>query len=414
MKKNKHSQAILLLTLFCAAAFAQTPIDTNSAEAYYSLEKSKSADRIKDFIDSVQTKGAKINVDSISKLKGAELKDYIKKARKRPLHIQVDTIIIDEKKELDERTAWFNPSLNIIVLNYYLIDSAYWAYLQERKTLKFIEIGEREASNKKLDKKFEHEFKHASDYRNFQALSLNPEQILQYSIHLEITASIAELLHTRMRFLKYKEPPFVLSREELEKKASKRNEVLYWYPSKWSNPFSEDFDFRSTRGDRIYNSYLSEHKNLSETPDDYESLVILFAALSEMKFTFGRYRPQFIKHIEFGLEKDVVDKEFDEITKGKNSRLPSFDEQIQKMYIFKIDGKDFDLLAAVGSTGKLGLMKVIKDFTEDETILAEYNRIIKEKSKLIDFRVKLQNYYLGLEDSKISTWDVMLVPTTNP
>ncbi len=35
MKKNKHSQAILLLAIFCAAALAQTPIDQNDAEAYY-------------------------------------------------------------------------------------------------------------------------------------------------------------------------------------------------------------------------------------------------------------------------------------------------------------------------------------------------------------------------------------------
>jgi len=46
MKKNKHSQAILLLTLFCAATFAQMPIDTNNAEAYYSrgIEYGKKGD----------------------------------------------------------------------------------------------------------------------------------------------------------------------------------------------------------------------------------------------------------------------------------------------------------------------------------------------------------------------------------
>jgi len=359
-----------------------------------------SADRIKDFIDSVQTKGAKINVDSISKLKGAELKDYIKKAQQRPLHIQVDTIFIDGKKgfnkEFDNRGAWFSSGLNIIVLNYFLIDSAYRTHLQENKNLiGLFEIGMKEVFNQVLDRNFAHEYKHFIDFQNFQALSLNPGQILQYSIHLEIAARIAELFYIRTHFLKYKELPLSPTKAELEKRK----------PSKWSNPFSEGFDYRGSGSD-IYNSFLSEHQNLSEIPDDYESLVILFTALSRMKYEFNEYKQQFTDDVKRGLKRDVIDKEFNEITKGKNSRLPSFDEQIQKMYIFKIDGKDFDLLAAVGSTGKLGLMEAMRSFVENEMISSEFDRILKEKSKLVDFRVKLQNYH-GIEDSKISTWDVI-------
>jgi len=365
-----------------------------------------SADRIKDFIDSVQTKGVKINLDSLFKLNSAELEDYKEKVRKRPLHIQVDTIVIDGKKE-PEKYAWFSPGLNIIVLNYFLIDSAYRAHLQENKyTGKLHRIEMKETSNKFLERNFAHEYKHFIDFQNFQALTLNPGQILQYSIHLEMVAIVAELLHTRKHFLKYKELPFALPQEKPEKGKSKRN------PSKWSNPFSDGFDYRDSDSD-IYNSYLSEHQNLPEMPDDYESIIILFTALSKMRAEFDGYKQQFIADVKRNLKRNVIDKEFDEITKGKNSRLPSFDEQIQKMYVFKIDGKDFDLLAAVGSTGKLGLMEAMRSFVENEMISSEFDRILKEKSKLIDFRVKLQNYH-GLEDSKISTWDVMLIPTANP
>ncbi len=99
--------------------------------------------RLKDFIDSVQTKGAKINVDSLSKLNSAELDDYKEKAHKRPLHIQVDTIVIDGKKE-PEKYAWFSPGLNIIVLNYFLIDSAYLLNLIEflKKSLSLLIFGQ--------------------------------------------------------------------------------------------------------------------------------------------------------------------------------------------------------------------------------------------------------------------------------
>jgi len=364
-----------------------------------------SADRIKDFIDSVQTKGAKINVDSLLKLNGAELNNYKKEARKRPLHIQVDTIIIDGEKEINEKGAWFSPGLNIIVLNYFVIDSAYRAYLQGNKDnrklfeIRIKEVSNLELSNLELDRSFVHEYKHATDDRDFQALSLNPGQILQYSIHLEIAARIAELFYIRTRFLKYKELPLSPTKAELEKRK----------PSKWSNPFSEGFDYRGPKYNDLYCSYLFEHQNLSEMPDDYESLVILFTALSRMKYEFNEYKQQFTDDVKRGLKRDVIDKEFDEITKGKNSRLPSFDEQIQKMYIFKIDGKGFDLLAAVGSTGKLGLMEAMRSFVENEMISSEFDRILKEKSNLIDFRKK----YGPIED-KISTWDVMLVPTANP
>lgn len=147
-----------------------------------------------DFIKKYQSPGPKINRDSIYNLPAEQRREIFKAARKRAVRIEIDTVNIKKVEDVFFIYGFFDRGLNMIRLNYYVLDKNCDLTTTAYRAYNIDEISQMlDEANAELPYNFIHELAHLKDsYLNTGALT--PNQLAQFEINSEIGARLGVLV----------------------------------------------------------------------------------------------------------------------------------------------------------------------------------------------------------------------------
>lgn len=148
-----------------------------------------------DFIKKYQSPGAKINQDSIAMLPPEIARAIYVEARKRDVHVQVDTVIVNNISDGYYNYGFVDRGLNLIQLKWYIVADTCDCILPDGTEYTIEEVRRIfDEQNNELPYHFIHEIGHLHDaYLNIGALS--PYQWAQFEFNSEIRARLNVIEH---------------------------------------------------------------------------------------------------------------------------------------------------------------------------------------------------------------------------
>ncbi|MDR1338398.1 MAG: hypothetical protein LBJ73_05235 [Rickettsiales bacterium] len=174
MRKKAAAFALAGLSLLGPSARAQTHEFEN----------------VGDFIKKYQSPPPRINRDSISMLPPEIARAIYRQARKRDVHVQVDTIVVNKISDGYYNYGYVDRALNLIQLNYYIVADDCDCNMADGTVYPIEEVRRIfDEQNNELPWHFIHEAGHLHDaYLNIGALS--PPQWAQFEFNSEIRARL--------------------------------------------------------------------------------------------------------------------------------------------------------------------------------------------------------------------------------